>query len=232
MRQTGKIVFGLALIAAGVIWILNIIGILSFGFSTKGWWALFIIIPCLVGFFNDRGDRVGPLVGVGVGVLLLLAARDVITWKMMWQIALALMIIGFGIQLLLFKNFSCCGHHGSCDHKTILSDGKNIHRIDSSFGKQEVSFAGEKFEGAEVHTSFGGMELNLNGAEIAPEAFIKLNVGFSGVSIIVPEGLAVQVNVSSGFGGVADKRTNKVTTGSPLLIITGEVGFGGVEIHN
>lgn len=28
-----------------------------------------------------------------------------------------------------------------------------------SFGKQEVSFAGEKFEGAEVHTSFGGVEI-------------------------------------------------------------------------
>ena len=230
MKQTGKIVLGLALIAAGVIWILNIIGVLSFGFSTKGWWALFIIVPCLFAFFNDRGDRVGPLVGVGIGVLLLLAARDVITWNMMWQIGLALMIVGFGIQLLLFKG--CCGHQGACDHKTIITDGKNIHRIDSSFGKQEVSFAGEKFEGAEVHTSFGGMELNLKGADIAPEAYIKLNVGFSGVSIIVPEDLAVQINVSSGFGGVADKRLTKLTTGSPLLIITGEVGFGGVEIRN
>ena len=234
MKQTSKIVFGLALIAAGVIWILNIIGILAFDFSTEGWWTLFIIVPCLFGLFNDRGDRVGPLVGIGIGVLLLLAARDIISWNMMWQIGLALMIVGFGVQLLLFKSCGCgcCGPHGSCDHKTILSDGKNIHRIDSAFGKQEISFAGEKFEGADVHTSFGGLQLDLRGADIAEQAVIKLNVGFSCVSIIVPEGLAVQVNVSSGFGGVADKRYSKVTTGTPLVIIIGEVGFGGVEIRN
>ena len=57
-------------------------------------------------------------------------------------------------------------------------------------------------------------------------------MGFAGVSIIVPEGLAVQISVNSGFGGVSDNRQNKVNTGTPLLIITGKVGFGGVEIKN
>lgn len=231
MKQTSKIVLGLAFIVAGIIWILNIIGILPITFSTKGWWALFIIIPCLLGLLSDTGDRVGHVVGIGMGVLLLLAARDVITWNMMWQIGLALMIVGIGIQLLVHKK-GCWGHEGSYEHKTIFRDGMNVHRIDSSFGRQNISFAGEKFEAAEVHTSFGGLELSLKGAEIAEQAFIKLNVGFSGVTIIVPDGLAVQISVNSGFGGVSDKRYTKVNTGTPLLIITGEVGFGGVEIRN
>lgn len=230
MKQAFKIIFALALIAAGVLWILSITNVLTFEFSTKGWWALFIIVPCLFGLVNDK-DKVGPCIGIGWGVLLLLAARDVISWNQMWQIGLALMIIGFGLKMLLFKSCSI-SHEGVCEVETISRDGKNIRFIDTSFGKQDLSFAGEKFEGADVKTSFGGLKLDLNGADIADGAFIDLNVGFAGVTIVVPEGLSVRIAVSSGFGGVQDNRRNKVTTGTPTLIITGKVGFGGVEIRN
>ena len=230
MKQSLKIAFGLALIAAGVLWILNVLGVLTFDFSTKGWWALFVIVPCIFGLFSDR-DKVGPCIGIAVGVLLLLAARDVISWNMMWQLALAVMVIGFGLQLLFFK--SCCCHQTSaCELKTISRDGKEIRRIETAFGKQEISFKGEKFEGADVETSFGALVLDFYGAEIAENAFVDLNVGFAGMTIIVPEDLAVQIAVTSGFGGVSDKRRTKVNAGSPVLTITGKVGFGGVEIRN
>lgn len=231
MKQATKLVLALALIAAGVLWILNITGVLDIAFSTKGWWALFVIVPSLVGLINDK-DKVGPCIGIGVGVLLLLAARDVITWNMMWQIALALVVIGFGVNLLLFKSCSCYKHCEVHELKTFTRNGKNIRRIESAFGKQQISFAGETFEGAEVQSSFGGLTLDLNGAVIPDDAFIDLSVGFSGVVIIVPENLAVQVSVSSGFGGVNDNRRTKLGTGNPRLIITGSVGFGGVEIRN
>jgi predicted membrane protein len=228
MKQAFKISLGLALIAAGVLWILTTTEVITFEFSTKGWWALFVIIPCLFGLIHDK-DKVGPCLGIGWGVLLLLAAREVITWNMMWQIGLALMIIGIGLQILLFRS---CHPHGVCEMKNISRDGKDIRRIETSFGKQHLSFVGEKFEGADVQTSFGGLSLDMRGAEIVDGAFIDLNVGFAGVSIIVPEGLAVQISVSSGFGGVSDNRYNKVGSGTPLLMITGKVGFGGVEIRN
>lgn len=232
MKKAFKIVLGLALIAAGLLWILNITGLLSFEFSTKGWWALFIIIPCLFGLINDK-DKIGPCIGIGWGVLLLLAAREVITWNMMWQIGLAVMIIGFGIKILFFKNCGCHRHECEVNNFTTVSrEGKSIHAIETSFGKQSLSFAGQKFEGADVKTSFGALILDLNGADIDGEAFIDLNVGFAGVTIIVPEGLAVRIGANSGFGGVSDNRRTKVGTGTPMLLITGKVGFGGVEIRN
>lgn len=229
MKQALKIVLGLALIAAGVLWILDITEVISFDFSTKGWWALFVIVPSLFGLVNDK-NKVGPCIGIGIGVLLFLAARDIISWHQMWQIGLAIMIIGFGIQLLLFKGW----HHQEsvCEYKTVSRDGKDIRRIETSFGKQNITFAGENFQGADVQTSFGGLVLDFRGAQIADDAFIDLNVGFAGVSIVVPEGLAVRIAVNSGFGGVSDNRYNKVTSGTPTLLITGKVGFGGVEIKN
>ena len=228
MKQTAKIVIGLGLIAAGVLWLLHILGILNFRFSTQGWWTLFIIVPCIFGLFSDK-DKIGPCIGLGWGVLLLLAAREIITWHMMWQLGLALMIIGIGLQFLFFKS---CRPKGACELKTISRDGKDIRSIDTSFGKQQFSFAGEKFEGADVQTAFGSLTLDFRGADIAADAFLNINVGFGGMTIIVPENLAVQIAVSSGFGGVSDNRYAKVGTGSPLLVITGKVGFGGVEIRN
>ena len=47
MKQTLKTVFGLALIAAGVIGILVFSGVINLSFSIDGWRTLFIIIPCL-----------------------------------------------------------------------------------------------------------------------------------------------------------------------------------------
>lgn len=229
MKQTLKIIFGIALIAVGLLWILSVFGIFSFEFSTEGWWTIFIIVPCLFGLFTDK-DKVGPCIGIGMGILLFLAARNIITWQEMGQLAIAVVLIGAGVWLLLFKN-RC--HHGEFEQTNIIRDGKEILHIQSSFGKQSLSFAGKKFEGADVDSSFGALTLDFYGADIADGAFLNLNVGFSGVNIIVPEGMSVQIAVTSGFGGVTDNRRSKVDTGtSPRLIITGKVGFGGVEIKN
>ena len=228
MKHPFKIVLGLALIIIGVIWVLNLAGVPGFAFSTRGWWTLFIILPCLSALLSGR-EIVGPCVGIGIGVLLLLADRGVISWSNMWQFALALMVIGFGIRLLFFKS---CGSRNAGKYKTFSRDGKDIRHIDSSFGKQHLFFAGEKFDGADVNVSFGGLTLDLRGAEIAKEAVINLSVSFSGVVIIVPEGMAVTTAVSNGFGGVTDKRFSKINAGEPILVLTGEVGFGGVEIRN
>lgn len=228
MKHSFKTILGLLLIIIGVIWILNLAGVPGFDFSTRGWWTLFIILPCLAALLRGK-EIVGPCIGIGVGVLLLLADRGVIGWNTMWQYALALLVVGFGIRILFFKNF--------CDpkvqeYKTISRDGKDIRRIESAFGKQHLSFAGEKFEGADVQVSFGGLTLDLRGAEITGEAVIDLSVGFSGVVIIVPEGLAVKTALSNGFGGVTDKRYTKTDCGEPAIVLIGNVGFGGVEIRN
>ena len=228
MKQAFKIIFGLALIAAGVLWVLSILGVITLEVSTKGWWTLFIIIPSLYGLCVDK-HKVGSCIGLGIGILLLLAARDVITWQMMWQLGLALMVICIGLKVIFIKKWD---YKGVSEIKTISRDGKEIRRIETSFGKQECSFAGEKFEGADVEASFGGLIVDLRDAEIVGDAFINLNVAFGGATIIVPQGLAVKLATSSAFGGVSDNRRTKVDSGTPSLVINGKVAFGGVELRD
>lgn len=67
MNKTLKTTCGLALIAVGVIWALLTLDIIEFSFSTQGWWALFIIIPCFYNLLTGK-DKGGAVVGVCIGV--------------------------------------------------------------------------------------------------------------------------------------------------------------------
>ena len=42
MKNAIKILFGIGLIAAGVLWILSVLDVITFSIFFPGWWALFI----------------------------------------------------------------------------------------------------------------------------------------------------------------------------------------------
>ena len=52
MKQTSKIIGGIALLAFGIVWALELMNVIHI--SLEGWWALFIIVPCFVNIFNDK----------------------------------------------------------------------------------------------------------------------------------------------------------------------------------
>lgn len=63
MNNFSKILWGIVLIVLGIGIGLNALDIISINFFFKGWWTLFIIIPCLIDLFNSNGDsKTGDLV--------------------------------------------------------------------------------------------------------------------------------------------------------------------------
>ena len=58
-----------------------------------------------------------------------------------------------------------------------------MHKIDVTFGKQQYSYSGQRFEGAEVHNSFGFTGLDLRGADIMDGAVITVECSFGGIEI-------------------------------------------------
>ena len=77
MKKTGKIIWGVAFIVAGIVFALNAFGITHIELFFDGWWTLFIIVPCLVGLFNE-GEKLGNIIGIAVGVFLLLCCQNVL----------------------------------------------------------------------------------------------------------------------------------------------------------
>lgn len=229
MNRTSKIIGGIALLAFGIVWALELLDVISI--SLEGWWTIFIIVPCFVNIFNDK-HKAGAIIGFGIGILLLLAARNVILWADIWKYMICLVAVVWGIALLLFSKKGSCCHccHTASKLKTIVMDGSKMHKIDVSFSKQDYSYSGQRFEGAEVHTSFGFTSLDLRGADLMDGAVISVDCSFGGMEIRVPKGVCVNNGIDTAFAGVDCDCNTQPADGLKTLYLKGHCNFGGIEI--
>ena len=114
MNNNGKIIGGVLLLLLGVGLMLEVTHVIDYNF--EGWWTAFIIVPCLISFFNSR-NKAWPLIGVATGVLMLLATRGIIPWNEMWRYLICLAFIIWGL-VLVFSRKSTPGC-SSADKKTV-----------------------------------------------------------------------------------------------------------------
>ena len=105
MKKARGILWGIVLIAVGVIYGLQVLGVISGIVLFDGWWTLFIIVPCTIGLITDR-DKTGSIIGICVGVILLLWRQDVIDTAMIWKLLVPAIVIIIGIRILITSIFS------------------------------------------------------------------------------------------------------------------------------
>ena len=228
MKRTGKIIGGIALLAFGIVWALELLDVISI--SLEGWWAFFVIIPCFVNIFSDR-HKAGAIIGCGIGILLLLAARGIIPWNDIWKYMLCLVAVVWGIGLIFFNNKkNSCNSHDSGQAVPVVLDGGKQHKVDVTFGKQEYSYDGQLFEGADVHVNFGFVELDLRDADIRDGAVISVDCSFGGMEICVPKGVCVNNGIDTAFAGVDCDCCTQPFDGAKTLYLKGHCNFGGIEI--
>ena len=70
-QKTKGILWGIAIIAVGILWGLNKSNIIDFTIFFDGWWTLFIIIPSIVGLFKSR-DKTASAIFLAIGIFLLI----------------------------------------------------------------------------------------------------------------------------------------------------------------
>lgn len=231
MKNIDRIISGIAILAIGIGWALDLSGLISISF--EGWWTLFIIVPCIVSLFVDK-HKMGALVGLGVGVLLLLATRNIILWEYFWKYLLCWMAVICGISLIFCRKSTCCHKHcetASVDElKQVNQDGRQIRKINVNFGKQVYEFDGQRFEGADVETSFGFIALDLRNADIIDGAIVNIECSFGGMEIRVGKDICVKTAVESTFAGVESQCNFSPADGTKTLYIKGSCTFGGVQI--
>lgn len=228
MKRTSKIIGGIALLAFGIVWALELLNVVSISF--EGWWAFFVIIPCLINIFSDK-NKSGAIIGCGIGILLLLAARGIIPWNDIWKYMVCLVAVVWGVALLFFSSKkSTCHCHTSEHSDPVILDGSKMHKIDVSFSKQDYSFDGQSFEGADVHTSFGFVSLDLRHADLRDGAVITVDCSFGGMEIRVDKDICVVNNIDATFAGVDCDCNTHPTDGAKTLYLKGSCNFGGIEI--
>lgn len=225
MKKTGNILWGIIIVALGVLFALKAFGV-EIDIFFDGWWTLFIIVPCAVGLFTER-EKLGNLIGIGIGVLLLLACQNVISFSLIWKLALPFILILIGLKLIFGGFFA--GKASDISQK-MKEDGKDQKEGAAVFSSTRMDFFGKDFYGAELNSVFGSLVCDLNGAYIREDCVINACAVFGGIDIIVPDGVNVKINSTSIFGGVSDKKNRHFDKNVPTLYINATGIFGGVDV--
>lgn len=229
MDNNSKIIGGVALLLLGVGLLLEVTHVIDFSF--EGWWTAFIIIPCMINFFSSK-NKTASLIGVGTGVLLLLATRGIIPWHEFWKYLVCVVFIVWGLMLIFGRRLSsACSSTNSIEElKQVDQDGRKIRHINASFGKQTYDFAGQRFEGAKVQTSFGFVGIDLRGADILDGSVIDVDCSFGGMEIRVGDDVMVKQTVEASFAGVDYKAHQFLSENAKTIYVKGRCSFGGIEI--
>lgn len=104
------------------------------------------------------------------------------------------------------------------------------------FGGSRRRIDSQDFQGGEAFAMFGGVEIDLRKAgSTREEIVVELNAMFGGIEMRVPETWSVTVQGSGIFGGYEDETMDTRATPDgkqPHLIVNGYAVFGGVSIKN
>ena len=226
MKKISKILWGAVLIAIGVIFSLNAFGITDIKVFFDGWWTLFIIVPCFIGIFTDR-EKTGNIIGLLIGLFLLLCCQNVLSFGMLWKLAIPAVIVIIGLKLILGGLF---GEKAVKMISESRQNGDNIKIGCATFSGQDMNFDGEVFSGAELTAVFGGVECDLRTAIIKKDCAITASAIFGGIDIYVPDYVNVKINSNSIFGGVSGKNKRPPIQGGVTLYINATCIFGGIDI--
>ncbi|MCF7628340.1 hypothetical protein L3K73_14405, partial [Holdemanella sp. SCCA2] len=87
MKKVNTVIIGILFIIVGVIVGFNSFGITNINIFFSGWWTLFIIIPAINGIISDD-EKLGSIIWLIVGIILLLGCQDMISFDIIWKLML------------------------------------------------------------------------------------------------------------------------------------------------
>jgi predicted membrane protein len=213
--------------------------------------GLFLVLRN-TGFFPEFIDHVvfsWPMLLVAIGLVMTLGASE----KTSGVIVMA--VGGFFLIPMIFREtfhaynmfwpsifiiigviFIATKRHGfnSVSSAGVIGDDYIDYVNVFSGGERQV--VSENFKGGKISAVFGGMELDLTKAKLAPgRNEIEIACVFGGATFIVPDEWNISIEVTPVLGGFSDSR--KLIPGRTIdptrqLVIKGAVVFGGGEIKS
>jgi predicted membrane protein len=229
-RGTSGLIWGAFLVLGGVALLLDHMGFISVDRLWRFWPLLLVCVG--IPNFMRREHRFWGTALIAAGVILQLNELGIahFGWNDIWPI---LLILG-GLMLMwgaIEARRSPSAPATSGDPRTTLEDS-------AIFSGVERRVTSQDFQGGRVTAIFGGVELDLSDANIqGDEAAMEINAIFGGIELRIPETWQVAFRGTPIFGGISDKTRSgrAVNVDDPsrkVLVLTGAVIFGGVEIKN
>lgn len=213
--------------------------------------GLFLVIRN-TGFFPDFIDNVifsWPMLLVTIGIIMTIGASE----KTAGIIIMA--VGGFFMIPLIFREtfhmynmfwpsifiiigviFIATKQRVTGGSRSKGMTGDDVIDYINVFSGGERQIVSQNFKGGKITAVFGGIELDLTKAKMAPgRNDIEIACVFGGATIIVPDTWYVTTEVTPVLGGFSDSR--KLTPGRTVdstsqLVLRGAVIFGGGEIKS
>ena len=143
-----------------------------------------------------------------------------------------------GIVLLIGLRlvFGSAGGHGRSTNMKLceipeVAEGEPMN-ISVTFAGNAYNFRDENFYGAKIDAFFGGVCMDLRGADIQDGSVLDIHTLFGGVEVKVPQNISLQVDSSCILGGVDNKIPRCHDSDAKKLFIKANCTIGGVEIKS
>jgi hypothetical protein len=220
-RVTGRLIFGLMILGAGVIFLLDNYGLADAG-DLLQWWPLGLIAAGLINALGPDRRRVMGSILAGFGLWLLLHTIGYVRYGPfeIWPIFLVLL----GVVLV------------SRALRGAPTPGADIDQSGRISGFAMMSGSGrtivtKKFQGGDLTAMMGGHDIDLRKAEIADgSAVIDLFVMWGGIEMRIPEDWQVNTEALVIMGGI--EVPTPTVPPRATLILRGIVVMGGVDIKH
>lgn len=221
VRMTPQLVFGLIVIAAGVLFTLDNLGFVHAENYTRFWPTGLIAI----GLLKLSQTRRGPpalvsmfMVVLGAWLLFGELTEYRIHFGDLWPVLLVL----FGAYLVW---------QGVSVRASRPIEGGSMISAMAILGGVSRGSNTRDFRGADLTAILGGCELDLRNATLDGEAVIDVFSLWGGIEIRVPEEWIIDSHVVPILGGV-DEKTRRPAAGGPHVTVRGFAIMSGVEIKN
>jgi predicted membrane protein len=192
-------------------------------------WPMLLVTVGLIMTIGSSGGKTSGIIIMAVGAFFLIPhifQETFHVYNLFWP---SIFII-IGIIFIFSKRK---GRDADTSSSAVGDDYIDYVHIFSGGERQIVS---QNFRGGKITSIFGGSEIDLTRAGLAPgRSEIELACIFGGATIIVPDDWYVTVEVVPVLGGFSDSR--KINLGRTIdttkqLVIKGAVVFGGGEIKS
>ncbi|MCT4543840.1 MAG: cell wall-active antibiotics response protein [Vallitalea sp.] len=219
--------FGIFVIAIGVIILLDRLGIIVTDDILSTYWPVGLIAIGLINITDKHSSKTFAVILLLVGVVFQLKELNVTVFNNIdiTEFIFPVIIIIIGAWLLIPKT-----------SKNLRKNTISTSSIDnmSMFSGSDIINDSENFKGGHLTAAFGGIDVDLRNANISSNepAIIDSFVAFGGIEIKVPIDWKVQVKGIPLFGGWSNKTDRNIINADKVLIVKCFVLFGGLEIKN
>jgi hypothetical protein len=94
----------------------------------------------------------------------------------------------------------------------------------------QLASRAKAFTGGSMLAWYGGIDVDLSEAELAPDARLSLHTLFGGIAIKTPPGWRVESELAAVAGGVDTRTSSHDDPDAPVLTVTGTALFGGIAV--